>query len=130
MKKLNQFLLEVPELSDKKGQRLILDQKELREKYINGDLFNVGDLVKSKVTEQIGKIIRRGTNYLICVTEDNIMFKPWIKDVSETIVNGTKKSGVPSNQRLVGTDDYKKYTQTMVPGSSWGKQFLNKYRKK
>ena len=93
-------------------------------------MFNVGDLVKSKVTEQIGKIIRRGTNYLICVTEDNIMFKPWIKDVSETIVNGTKKSGVPSNQRLVGTDSLRKYTERLVPGSTWGREFINRYRKK
>ena len=34
----------------------------------------------------IGKILRRGANYLICVTEDNIMFKPWIKDVMESEV--------------------------------------------
>ena len=32
----------------------------------------------------VGRIIRRGTNYLICVTEDNIMFKSWIKDVMES----------------------------------------------
>jgi hypothetical protein len=31
----------------------------------------------------VGKIKRRGANYLICVTEDNIMFKSWIKDVME-----------------------------------------------
>ena len=32
----------------------------------------------------IGRIIRRGANHLICVTENNFMFKSWIKDVSET----------------------------------------------
>ena len=58
------------------------------------------------------------------------MFKSWIKDVSEAIVNGTTQSGVPANQRLVGTDAHRKYVETMVPGSDRGKQFINKYRKK
>ena len=78
----------------------------------------------------IGRIIRRGTNYLICVTEDNIMFKSWIKDVSEAIVNGTTQSGVPADQRLVGTDAHRKYVEKLTPGSTWGLSFINKYRKK
>jgi len=50
--------------------------------------------------------------------------------VSEEVVNGTDISGVPADQRLVGTDAHRKYVETMVPGSSYGKQFINKYRKK
>ena len=42
----------------------------------------------------------------------------------------TKVSGVPADQRLVGTDSYRKYVETMVPGSSYGLHFINKYRKK
>ena len=82
------------------------------------------------MTEDIGKIIRRGTNYLICVTEDGEMFKPWIKDVLEQKNNITDVSGVPADQRLVGTDAHRKYVEKMVPGSQWGRQFINKYRKK
>ena len=59
------------------------EETDLREKYINGDIFNDGDLIKNINTEQVGKIIRRGTNYLICVTESGEMFKSWIKDVEE-----------------------------------------------
>lgn len=59
------------------------EETDLREKYINGDIFNDGDFVKNINTEQIGKIIRKGTNYLICVTEGGEMFKSWIKDVEE-----------------------------------------------
>ena len=77
----------------------------------------------------VGRIIRRGANHLICVTEDKIMFKSWIKDVSEAIVNGTTQSGVPASQREVGTDAFRKYVETMVPGSSYGRHFINKYRK-
>ena len=58
------------------------------------------------------------------------MFKSWIKDVSEAVTNTNTPSGVPADQRLVGTDAFRKYVETMVPGSSWGRQFINKYRKK
>ena len=105
-------------------------EKELREKYINKEIFNIDEWVKCDVSESIGKIIRRGTNYLICVTEDGEMFKPWIKDVLESVTNSNAPSGVPADQRLVGTDAHRKYVEKMVPGSEWGKQFINKYKKK
>ena len=66
---------------------------------------------------------------MICVTEDQMMFKSWVKDVSEAIVNGTTISGVPADQRLVGTDAHRRYVESMVPGSTWGIHFINKYRK-
>jgi hypothetical protein len=42
----------------------------------------------------------------------------------------TEVSGVPADQRLIGTDAHFKYVKSLVPGSDWGKQFINKYRKK
>ena len=78
----------------------------------------------------IGRIIRRGANHLICVTENNFMFKSWVKDLTEAIVNATTPSGVSANQRLVGTDAHRKYVETMVPGSSYGLHFINKYKKR
>ena len=106
------------------------DWKNLRENYIQEKIYKVGQMVENVNTGLVGKIIRRGTNYLICVTEDNIMFKSWIKDVSESVTNSDAPSGVPADQRLVGTDAFRKYVETMVPGSNWGMQFINKYRKK
>tara|TARA_Y100001963_G_C6785091_1_gene452187 strand:- start:552 stop:1790 length:1239 start_codon:yes stop_codon:yes gene_type:complete len=106
------------------------DWKGLRENYVTDQIYNIGDLVENINNGLVGRIIRRGTNYLICVTEENIMFKSWIKDVSEAVVNGTEQQGVPADQRLVGTDSLRKYTETMVPGSQWGRNFINKYRKK
>ena len=106
------------------------DWKNLRENFINEKIFRVGELVENINTGLVGRIIRRGTNHLICVTEDKIMFKSWIKDVSESITNNNAPSGVPADQRLVGTDAHRKYVEKMVPGSEWGKQFINKYRKK
>ena len=106
------------------------DTENLRESYIKKQIFNIGDRVENLNTGLIGRIIRRGANHLICVAENNIMFKSWLKYLKEAIVNATTPSGVPSDQRLVGTDAHRKYVETMVPGSSYGLQFINKYRKR
>ena len=109
------------------------DWTNLRENYIADRIFQIGSLVENLNTGLVGRIIRRGTNYLICVTEDHIMFKSWIKDVNEAYAEKKMSSkmrtpGKPNT--LVGTDGYKKYVEDMTPGSSWGIQFINKYRKK
>jgi len=106
------------------------DLENLRESYVAKNIFNIGDKVENLNTGMIGRIIRRGANHLICVTENNFMFKSWVKDLTEAIVNATTPSGVPANQRLVGTDAHRKYVETMVPGSSYGLQFINKYKKR
>ena len=108
------------------------DWKNLRENYISENIFQIGSLVENLNTGLVGRIIRRGTNYLICVTEDHIMFKSWIKDVMEytEIKMDRKMREANKPNTLVGTDGFRKYVETMVPGSSWGKQFINKYRKK
>mgnify|MGYP003327363622 CR=1 FL=1 len=104
------------------------DPENLRESYVNKEIFNIGDKVENLNTGLIGRIIRRGANHLICVAENNIMFKSWVKDLQEAVVNATTPSGVPANQRLTGTDALRKYVETMVPGISYGKQFINKYK--
>ena len=106
------------------------DLENLRESYVAKKIFNIGDRVENLNTGMIGRIIRRGANHLICVAENNIMFKSWVKDLREAIVNATTPSGVPSDQRLIGTDAHRKYVETMVPGSSYGLQFINKYKKR
>ena len=106
------------------------DWEGLRENYIGEKVYQIGQLVENLNTGLVGRIIRRGANHLICVAENNIMFKSWVKDLREAIVNATTPSGVPADQRLVGTDSLRKYTETMVKGSAYGKHFLNKYRKK
>ena len=106
------------------------DQQTLRENYVSKAIFKIGEIVENLNTGLIGKIVRRGANHLICVTEDNIMFKSWIRDVNEAVVNGTEKGGVPASQREVGTDSHFRYVQSMVPGStmSSGRDFINKYK--
>ena len=89
-------------------------------------------MVENLNTGLVGKIIRRGTSYLICVTEDNVMFKSWIKDLNEytevKMDSIDREPGKPNT--LIGTAGYKKYAEKMSPGNEWGKQFINKYKKK
>ena len=102
------------------------DWKNLRENYMNGNVFQVGDTVENDNTGLIGKIIRTGANHIIAVTEDNMMFKSWIKDITEKF---TEISGVPSNQREVGTDSLRQYTQRLSHNPII-LNFINKSRKK
>ena len=109
------------------------DYSALREKYYNKEIFKRGDLVESLHTGLVGKVTRRGANHLICVTESGIMFKSWIKDVSEAYTEKKMERidrlpGKPNT--LVGTGGYKKYAEKMTPGSSYGKEFINKYKAK
>ena len=104
------------------------DPENLREAYINKEIFDVGTKVEDVNTGLIGRILRRGANHLICVTEDNIMFKSWVKDVTEALINGTNMGGVPANQREVGTDSHFRYVRSMVPPIDWGRRFINKYK--
>jgi len=102
------------------------DSKGLRENYVQGLIYKIGDIVESLNTGLIGEIIRRGTNHLICVTQENYMFKSWVKDVMEAVKPGENNA----DQRLVGTNAYLKFVKSMTPGSSYGRQFINKYKKK
>jgi len=105
------------------------DPKGLRNQYVNGFIYRIGDIVESLHTGLIGKIIRRGTNHLICVTKEDYMFKSWIRDVNESVVNYPGPSGVPASQREVGTDSNRKYTMRMT-GTFNIHNFINKYKKK
>ena len=105
------------------------DPRGLRDHYVSGNIFNLGDIVENLNTGLIGKIIRRGTNHLICVTRENYMFKSWIRDVGEAVVNYPGPSGVPGSQREVGTDALRKYTERMT-GVVGIKNLINKYKKK
>jgi len=82
------------------------DFKSLRENYVDGVIYRIGDIVENLNTGLVGKIIRRGTNHLICVTKENYMFKSWIRDVME-------------------------YTENLQHGGkAYGINFINKYKKK
>jgi hypothetical protein len=128
------------------------DMRNLRENYVRGKIFRIGDKVENLNTGLIGEVMRRGTNYLICVTEEGYMFKSWIKDLMEyTEVKMDKKYRLPEKPNtLVGTSGYFKYAVDMTPGFESGdktnlqpgakpykgydvssiRKFINKYKAK
>ena len=86
--------------------------QSLREHYITQKLFQVGSWVENMNHGLIGKVARRGANYVIAVTEDNIMFKSWLKDLIEVYE--------------LGTDAYRDHAVSITPGQKY--PFINKIR--
>ena len=125
------------------------DWRNLRENYVTGKIFNINSIVENLNTGLIGKVIRRGTNYLICVTEDNLMFKSWVRDLKEySEVKMDSKERAPGKPNtLAGTSGYFKHVANLTPGFEKGddtnlqsggkpykgyniKNFINKNKKK
>ena len=105
------------------------DQRGLREQYVNGLIYRLGDIVESLHTGLVGTIIRRGTNHLICVTKEDYMFKSWIRDVMEyTEKKMDRRMRVPGKPNtLEGTGGYLKNAMAAT-GTSTIKNFINKYK--
>ena len=107
-----------------------LDQDTLRESYLSGEIFNLGDIVENLNTGLVGKIIRRGTSYLICVTENNIMFKSWLKDLveyTEVKMDRLMRDKIHPNT-LVGTKGFFKHAKKMTAGSDKGIKVSGQYK--
>ncbi len=101
----------------------------LRESYIAKQIFRLGDIVENLNHGLVGKIIRSGANYVIAVTEDNIMFKSWLKDLNEydeVHMSRTMRDSKHPNT-LVGTDGYRKNLEKLTPGQY---PLINKLRQR
>ena len=107
------------------------DARGLRDQYVNGFIYKIGDIVESLHTGLIGEIVRRGTNHLICVTKENYMFKSWIRDVmeyDEKSMDGRMRDSKHPNT-LVGTTGFLKNAMAAT-GTSSIKNFINKNKKR
>lgn len=82
-----------------------LDLENLREEYYQGNIFNLGETVIDCNTGIDGKIITRGSNYVIFVDEQKKIHRTWIKDLS-----------YHPKALEIGTDDYRQYVQRLTPG--------------
>ena len=112
------------------------DARGLREQYVTGKLYRIGDMIENLNTGLIGKIIRRGTNHLICVTEEDHMFKSWIRDVMEytEVKMSSRMRDKTHPNYLVGTSGYRKNVMDKMGIKKIQnfdiKEFINKYRLK
>lgn len=62
---------------------VIFDRDELREAYLVGELFNVGDIVYDMNENQEYEIIEQGPNFVYCKGEDGNVYTKWLSDLSE-----------------------------------------------
>ena len=56
------------------------EKQELRQEYMEENVFNIGDYVENMNDCTIGKIIKRGTNYLVYEMEDGGIKKAWLHE--------------------------------------------------
>ena len=56
------------------------EQKQIRDMYIREMLFNQGDIVENVNLDIKGKVLRRGTNYVVIEDSNNNLHKSWIWD--------------------------------------------------
>ena len=92
------------------------NEQAKRTSYRHGNLYEVGSYVQNTDGE-VGKVHRRGPNYVIAVSDDGDMFRAWVSDIKEYKQWNT--SGADQTHRLVGTDKFRKFTERMAPGSDY-----------
>ena len=56
------------------------EQKQIRDLYIREMIFNIGDQIKYIKEDIDGKVIRKGTNYIVLEDNNNNLHKAWIWD--------------------------------------------------
>ena len=99
-----------------------LDPQGLREAYFDGDMFQVGCFLENLNTGIIGKVVSRGSNYVIYIDEHDNVFRSWLKDLVER--NDIKYFNfTPAGE--MGTDKLANYMRKLTPG-----EFLRKINKK
>jgi hypothetical protein len=88
-------------------------QQSKQKTYMLGQAFAEGTWVENNNGE-VGKIHRRGVNYVIAVTSEGKMFRSWVKDIKEgkeytepksTEAKDSIKSFINKNKRKKTNDD-------------------------
>ena len=99
-----------------------LDPQGLREAYFDSDMFQVGCFLENLNTGIVGKVVSRGSNYVIYIDEHDHVFRSWLKDLVER--NDIKYFNfTPAGE--MGTDKLANYMRKLTPG-----EFLKKINKK
>ena len=95
----------------------------LREAYYNTGMFEVGTFVENVNTGITGKVVSRGSNYVIYIDEHDNIFRSWLKDLVETKNSVYGFEFTPAGE--LGTDELAAYVRKMTPG-----EFIKKINKK
>ena len=99
-----------------------LDPKGMREAYFDNNMFPVGTFVENVNTGILGKVVSRGSNYIIYIDEQESVYRGWFKDLIER--NDIKFFNfTPAGE--MGTDKIANYMRKLTPG-----EFIRKINKK
>ena len=72
-----------------------------RDQFYRNEIYKKGEWILTE-DGKVGKILRRGPNYVLCLTAEETTFRSWIKDIKEVFE--------------LGTDAYREYLQSLTPG--------------
>ena len=100
-----------------------LDPQGLREAYYDTGMFEVGTFVENVNTGITGKVVSRGSNYVIYIDEHDNIFRSWLKALVETKNSVYGFEFTPAGE--LGTDELAAYVRKMTPG-----EFIKKINKK
>jgi hypothetical protein len=89
---------------------------DIREKYINGELFNEGDMVEVKESGEKGIVIYKGSNYLIVEKEDGSAMRKWLDSVK--MYQAKSKDSMYDDKPDWGTDASNKKARSKTPGQT------------
>ncbi len=70
---------------------VMTDEDVIRDLYVEGKLFSVGDIVEDNYTGVSGVVVRRGTNYITFKEEDGTLHKKWLYEVNKIKILRTEK---------------------------------------
>ena len=79
---------------------------DIREDFVKGKLFDLGDTVVVKKTDEMGTIVHLGTNYVVVQIDEETTTRKWIDDVQKVEIVENK---VPNNLSKVLQKRSKKY---------------------
>ena len=85
---------------------------ETREKYVKGQLFNIGDQVIIKESDEVGTVTVLGSNYLIIETADGRKLRKWL----DTVELVEKTDRWYKDQPEWGTPEAAKKAKKVTPG--------------
>ena len=88
-------------LSDFTKKSKVAEANITRDKFYKNEVYKKGEWVLTE-QGQVGRIHRRGPNYVLCLTAENTKFRSWITDIKEVFE--------------IGTDAYREYVMSLTPG--------------
>ena len=88
---------------------------DIRESFINGQLFDLGESVISKKTDEVGTIVVLGSNYVIVETADGKRSRKWL-DAVEKIEEQDNKKSMYKDKPDWGTPEAAAKAKAITPG--------------